>query len=104
MCKVDVGRSLQNKFQPLTFKGETYFEVTYPHRPYTCFLAIKMIPQRLNVICFGYTQDGPQFKRPYHRYPFFIPVIVLSIPKTYHIEPLRNHFNGQKKHVQGRYG
>ena len=37
MCKVDVGRSLQNKFQPLTFKGETYFEVTYPHRPCTCF-------------------------------------------------------------------
>ena len=59
MSKVDVGRSLQNKFQPLTFKGETYFEVTYPHRPCTCFfLAMKMIPQRLDVICFGYTQDG----------------------------------------------
>ena len=45
MCKVDVGKSLQNKFQPLTFKGETYFEVTYPHRPCTCF--------------FGYQNDSP---------------------------------------------
>ena len=37
MCKVDVGRSLQNKFHLKKLKVETFFGVTCPHWPCTCF-------------------------------------------------------------------
>ena len=56
MCKVDVGRSLQNKFQPLTFKGETYFE-TYIDLAHV-FLAIKMIPQWFKTAWLQVLQKG----------------------------------------------
>ena len=59
MCKVNVGMSLQNKFQPLTFKGETYFEVTYTHRPCTCFFwLLKWFPSGSRSMISGFAKGA----------------------------------------------